>query len=125
MPSDEIRLHSNHSQLYIKEKNLNEVTEITRIAIPRVDVVFDTLGGDAVFDLFSGFTQLTIDADAIPLTAFCTLNRLYEWLHMPQGAAGALPWFVSIMLLATATLDNIRMYIEGAIGSNGSLPSIP
>ena len=92
-------------------KKLNKVTQIPQITIPRVDEVLDTLGGGSVFsvfDLFSGFTQLTIHPDTIPLTAFCTPNGLYEWLRMPQGA------------VVTGGLDNIRMYLDDAIGSNDS-----
>ena len=103
---------------------LNKVTEIPQIAIPRVDEVLDTLGGGSVvsvFDLFAGFTQLTIHPETIPLTAFCTPNGLYEKLRMPQGAAGARAWFVSVMRLVTSNLDNIRMYLDDAIGSNDSL----
>ena len=51
------------------------------------------------------------------MTAFCTPNGLYEWLRMPQGAAGAPAWFVSVMRLVAAGLDNIRMYLD-AIGSD-------
>ena len=83
--------------------------------------MLDTLGGGSVFsvfDLFSGFTQLTIHPDTIPLTAFCTPNGLYEWLRMPQSASGAPAWFVSVMRLVTAGLDNIRMYLDDAIGSD-------
>ena len=85
--------------------------------------MLDTLGGGSVFsvfDLFSGFTQLTIHPDTIPLTIFCTPNGLYEWLRMPQGAAGAPAWFVSVMRLVTAGLDNIRMYLDDAVGSDDS-----
>ena len=76
-------------RITVNYQKLNKVPEIPRIAIPRVDEVLDTLGGGSVFfafDLFSGFTQLTINPDTIPLTAFCTPNGLYEWLRMPQGA---------------------------------------
>ena len=86
----------------VNYQKLNKVTEISQIAIPRVDEVLDTLGGGSVFsvfDLFSGFIQLTIHPDTIPLTAFWTPNGLYEWLRMPQGAAGAPAWFVSVMRL--------------------------
>ena len=38
--------------------------------------------------------------------------------HMPQGAAGAPAWFVSVIRLITAGLDNIRMYLDDAIGSD-------
>ena len=108
-------------RITVNYQKLNKVTEIPQIAIPRVDEVLDTLGGGSVFsvfDLFSGFTQLTIHPDTIPLTAFCTPNGLYEWLRMPQGASGAPAWFVSVMRLVTAGLDNIRMYLDDAIGSD-------
>ena len=91
--------------------------------IPRDDEVLDTLGGcsvSSVFDLFSGFTHLTTHPDTIPLTAFCTPDGLYEWLRMPQGAAGAPAWFVSVMRLVADGLDNIRMYLDDSIGSNDS-----
>ena len=110
-------------RITINYQKLNKVTEIPQIAIPRVDEVLDTLGGGSVFsvfDLFSGFTQLTIHPDTIPLTAFCTPNGLYEWLRMPQGAAGAPAWFVSVMRLVTTDLDNIRMYLDDAIGTDDS-----
>ena len=108
-------------RITVNYQKLNEVTVIPQIAIPRVDEVLDTLGGGSVFsvfDLFSGFTQLTIHPDTVPLTAFCTPNGLYEWLRMPQGASGAPAWFVSVMRLVTAGLDNIRMYLDDAIGSD-------
>ena len=108
-------------RITVNYQKLNKVTIIPRIAIPRVDEVLDTLGGSSVFsvfDLFSGFTQLTIHPDIIPLTAFCTPTGLYEWLRMPQGAAGAPVWFVSAMRLVTTGLDNVRMYLDDAIGSD-------
>ena len=108
-------------RITVNYQKLNKVTEIPQIAIPRVDEVLDTLGGDSVFsvfDLFLGFTQLTIHPDTIPLTPFCTLNGLYEWLRMPEGAAGASALLVSLMRLVTAGLDNIRMYLDDAIGSD-------
>ena len=114
MCSEEIGRHPNHRQLPKTEQGHRDPTNCD----PRVDEVLDTLGGGSVFsvfDLFSGFTQLTIHPDTIPLTAFCTPNGLYEWLRMPQGAAGAPAWFVSVMRLVTAGLDNIRMYLDDAI----------
>ena len=108
-------------RITVNYQKLNKVTEIPQIAIPRVDKVLGTLGGGLVFfvfDLFLGFTHLTIHSDDIPLTAFCTPNGLYEWPRMPQGAAGAPAWFVSAMRLVTAGVDNIRMYLNDAIGSD-------
>ena len=39
---------------------------------------------------------------------------------MPQGAAGAPAWFLSVMRLVTDGLDIIRMYLDDAIGSDDS-----
>ena len=39
---------------------------------------------------------------------------------MPQGVAGAPAWFVSVMRLVASNLDNIRTYLDDAIGSNDS-----
>ena len=110
-------------RITVNYQKLIKVTEIPQIAIPRIDEVLDTFGGGSVFsvfDLFSGFTQLTIHPDTVPLTAFCTSNGLYGSLRMPQGAAGAPAWFVSVMRLVTGGLDNIRMYLDDAIGSDDS-----
>ena len=44
-------------RITVNYQNLNKVTEIPQITIPRVDEVLDTLGGGSVFsvfDLFSG-----------------------------------------------------------------------
>ena len=73
-------------RITVSFQKLNKITEIPQIVILRVDEVLDTLCGGSVFsvfDLFSGFTQLTIHPDLIPLTAFCTPNGLYEWFRMP------------------------------------------
>ena len=114
--SDGIRITVNYQKL-------NKVTEIPQIAIPRADEVLDTLGGGSffsVFDLFSGFKQLTRHPDTIPLTAFCKPNGHYEWLRIPQGGAGYPAWFVSVMRLVTDGLGNIGMYLDDAIGSDAS-----
>ena len=39
---------------------------------------------------------------------------------MPQGAAGAPAWFVSVMRLVINGLDNIPMYLDDAIGFDDS-----
>lgn len=42
-----------------------------------------------------------------PLTAFCASNGLYE-----RGAAGAPAWFLSVLRVARASLENILMYLD-------------
>ena len=116
-----VRKKSGGIRITLHYQKLNKVTEIPQIAIPRVDEVLDTLGGGSffsVFDLFPRFSQLKIHPDTILLPACCTPNGLYEWLRMPQGAAGAPAWLVSVMRLVAADLDNIRMYLDVAFGSD-------
>ena len=116
-----VRKKSGGIRITLHYQKLNKVTEIPQIAIPRVDEVLDTLGGASffsVFDLFPRFSQLKIHPDTILLPACCTPNGLYEWLRMPQGAAGAPAWLVSVMRLVAADLDNIRMYLDVAFGSD-------
>jgi len=40
------------------------------------------------------------------------------WLRMPLGIAGAPAWFVSVITLVAAVLDNIGMYLDDTIGSD-------
>ena len=47
---------------------------------------------DLRLDLVSSFHQITIDKRTIPLTAFCTPNRLFEWLVRPQGSSASPGW---------------------------------
>lgn len=63
----------------VNNQNLNKVNIIPQIAITRVEKVLDTIGGGSVssiFNLFSGFTGLTINLDTTLLTAFSTLPGL-------------------------------------------------
>ena len=57
--------------------------------------------------------------DAIPVSAFSTPDGLNEWLRMPQGAASVPACFVCVMLL-TAALDSMQIFLEDATGSDDS-----
>lgn len=86
--------------------------------VPIVNEVLDTLDGVSLFsmfDLFSGLTQLAIHLDTTPLTTFCTPTGLYEWRRMPQGVAGFSASFV-VMKLVTVGPENMKMYLDNAIG---------
>ena len=116
MRLEEIGWHPNHSQLPKPEQGHRDSSDCDPprrrgARYPRRRLGF------LLVQPFLGFTQLTIHPDTILLTAFCTPNGLDEWLRMPEGAAGAPSWLVSVMRLVTAGLDNIRMYLDDAIGS--------
>ena len=79
-------------RITVNYKKLNAISSLGQLPIPRVDEVLDSLGKGRIFSLFdlvSSFHQITIDKDTIPLTAFCTPNRLFEWLVMPQGSSAS------------------------------------
>ena len=76
----------------INYKKLNTISSLGRLPIPRVDEILDSLSEGRIsflFDLVSSFHQITIDKDTMPLTAFCTPDRLFEWLVEPQGSSAA------------------------------------
>ena len=62
--------------------------------------MFDLLSGAKVFsqlDLATGFHQLRVAEDSIPLTAFRTRYGSFEWLVMPFGLTNAPAFFVDLM----------------------------
>ena len=59
--------------------------------------------------------QITIDKDTIPLTAFCTPTRLFEWLVMPQGSNAAPGWFVEVINEVIKYLDRVAASLDDGI----------
>ena len=70
------------------------------------DELLDTLLGSASFfssyDMLSGFHQILVGENSIPLTAFCTTSGLYEFLVMPMGTSGSPGHFQQVMQQVTA-----------------------
>ena len=87
-------------RLCIDYRKLNELTIRNRYPLPRIDDMFDLLSGVKVFsqlDLATGFHQLRVAEDSIPLTAFRTRYGSFEWLVMPFGLTNAPAFFVDLM----------------------------
>nr|GEV03214.1 hypothetical protein [Tanacetum cinerariifolium] len=64
------------------EKELNKLTIKNRYPLPRIDDLFDQLQGSSVYskiDLWSGYHQLRIREEDIPITAFRTRYGHYEF----------------------------------------------
>ena len=60
-------------------RRLNEATVITQTLMPRIDELLDMLGSasfSSSFDIMSGFHQIMIRENSVPLTAFCTTSGL-------------------------------------------------
>ncbi|GJR81696.1 putative reverse transcriptase domain-containing protein [Tanacetum coccineum] len=79
---------------------LNKLTVKNRYPLPRIDDLFDQLQGSSVYskiDLRSGYHQLTIREEDIPMTAFRTRYGYYEFQVMLFGLTNAPVVFMHLM----------------------------
>ena len=105
-------------RITINYNELNAISSLRQLPIPRVDQVLDSLGTSRIFSLFdmvSSFHQITIDTDTIPLMAFCTPDRLFEWLVMPQGSSAFPGWFVKVNNEVIKGLQRVAAYLDDMI----------
>ena len=76
----------------IDYRKLNAVTIKDRWPLPRIQDIFDQLGGSRFFstlDMRSGYWQVPLAPDAIAKSAFICHRGQYEWVRMPFGLANA------------------------------------
>ena len=87
-------------RICVDYRKLNDLTIKNKYPLPRIDDLFDQLSGARVFsqlDLATGFHQLRIAEDSIPLMSFHTHYGSYEWLVMLFGLTNAPAYFVDLM----------------------------
>nr|GEX73177.1 putative reverse transcriptase domain-containing protein [Tanacetum cinerariifolium] len=79
-------------QMCIDYREVNKLTIKNRYLLPRIDELFDQLQGFSVYskiDLRSGYHQLRIREEDIPITTFRTRYGHYEFQVMPFGLTNA------------------------------------
>lgn len=111
-------------RMCVDYRALNKLTIRNSYPLPRIDDIFDRLRGAKFFskiDLRSGYHQIRLDSDSIPMTAFRTRYGLFEYLVLPFGLTNAPASFMHLMnstlhefidVFVLAYLDDILIYSQ-------------
>ncbi|GJV22833.1 putative reverse transcriptase domain-containing protein [Tanacetum coccineum] len=87
-------------RMCIDNLELNKLTIKNHYPLPRIDDLFDQLQGSSVYSkigLQSGYHQLRIKKEDIPITAFRTQYGYFEFQVMPFGLTNAPAVFMDLM----------------------------
>ncbi|GJY04018.1 putative reverse transcriptase domain-containing protein [Tanacetum coccineum] len=87
-------------RMCIDYRELNKLTVKNRYPLPRIDDLFDQLQGSSVYskiDLRSGYHQLRIKEEDIPITAFRTRYGHFEFQVIPFGLTNVPVVFMDLM----------------------------
>ena len=99
-------------RLYIDYRELNKGKIRNQHPFTRIDDLFDQLQGPRVFlkmDLSSGYHQLKIRSEDVPMTTLKTRYRHYEFLVMLVGLTYIQPYLDQFVIVF---IDDILIYLS-------------
>jgi hypothetical protein len=97
---------------------LNSVCAEVGFPLPNLHEALNRAARHSVFtalDLSSGFHQLRLHEDSVPLTRFTVDDQLYEWLVLPMGVACAPAFFHSFLHGLLADVDGVLVYVDDVL----------
>ena len=99
---------------------VNQCTQPFRFPLPNLMATLQRMAGKAYYatlDLRSGYHQVRMHSDAIPLTAFMTMDGLYEYMVVPFGLKNAPAFFQQVMqdILHDLVGISCEVYIDDII----------
>ena len=109
----------------IDYRRLNSITVRDVYPLPKIDSMFDRLGGSkyfASFDCQSGYHQIRLTDRASKVSAFATPDGLFEWVCMPFGLTNAPATFQRSMDIALSSVSRrcAMVYIDDVLVHSSS-----
>jgi hypothetical protein len=107
-------------RLCVDYRALNKITIKDKYPIPRIEDHLSRLAGYGWFislDLYSGYRQIPMARDSIPMTAFVTQDGHYEFLRVPFGLTNAAEVFQRMIniLLGNLRFTKVLIFIDDVL----------
>lgn len=105
----------NTDRLCTDYRSVNRITVNDAYPFPRLDDILDTIGTAKYvtkIDLLRGYYQISLTEKAKKISAFSTLDGLYQYLFMLFGMRNALATFQRMINLVINGLQGVQAYLD-------------